>query len=436
MHKKIYASSNTVDTDEVINYEKTNVKEESTAVDYKEVKGITNILLVGVDARTKGESTRSDAMTILTIDEINKNVKLTSIMRDLYSYIPGHGYEKINHAYAYGKIGLLKQTIKSNLNIDIDKYVIINFEGFKALIDELEGVQVNIQNDQELKGINDTIDIEIDDDFYINNKKEKPNYLVKTGEQVLNGQQALAFSRLRKVGNGTCDRVKRQREVLSSLLSKVKETSIFKYPKVLNSLTPYVTTNLEIKEILDLAYTINKIGIDNEKVLQLQIPTDELNIGKTISNKKGWVHLMDKEANVKVLHNFIFKNIKYNSSDYLGKLNINYEEIGESHEPNKNIKPIKSKITKTKINNKNNNKEIIGEENNDNTKEEEVTKDINKDKNDETIKNNEDKCKENTKDDAHKENENKQEVNKDKDKIENNKSNEVKTKESLDKTKN
>lgn len=427
-HKKIYASNDTADTDKVMNYEKVSVKEELPVVDYKEGKGITNILLVGVDARTKGESTRSDAMTILTIDEINKNVKLTSIMRDVYTYIPGHGYEKMNHAYAYGKIGLLQQTIKSNFNINIDKYVIINFQGFKALIDELNGVKVNVQTEKELKGINDTIDIEIDDILCINNKRERAQYLVKTGEQVLNGQQALAFSRLRKVGNGTTDRVRRQREVLSSLLSKIKETSIFKYPKILNSLTPYVTTNLEVKEILNMAYTVNKIGITNEKVLQLQIPTNELNIGKIISKKKGWVHLMDKEANIKVLHNFIFKNIKYNSAEYLGKLNINYEEIGESKEIAKKPKTIKYNIIK--------NKKIIHKEDDD-TNDERIIKDKNKgkDKVSETIKSNEDKPKIDVKNNIDKVNGNKKEVNKDEEN-EINKSSGNKANEFSDKTKN
>lgn len=346
MHKKIYApniqkSVLPVECEEI----KQVPKEEK--IDFREVEGVTNILLVGLDARTKEEPTRSDAMVILTIDDVHKTIKLTSLMRDLYTYIPGRGYEKLTHAYAYGKIDLLKETIKSNLNINIDKYAIINFEGFKSLIDELNGVEVDINNKEELKGINDTIDIDIDDNLYINHKKEVPKYVDKTGKQLLNGQQVLAFSRLRKVGNGTYDRVRRQREVLTAMMIKMKDAPLIKYPKILNSLIPYITTNLEITELLNLAYTMNKVGIEQDKILQLQIPTNELSIERDLGTAKGWVHLMDKKANIKVLNEFIFDNIKYDKSKYSSKLDIECDNLTTEKLRNKeDISKNKTKQTK------------------------------------------------------------------------------------------
>nr|WP_242845773.1 LCP family protein [Clostridium novyi] len=82
---------------------------------YEEVDGISNILLIGNDARSLDEKSRSDAILILSIDNINKNLKLVSIMRDSYVDIPGYGEQKINHAFAYGGAELLKNTIEKTL---------------------------------------------------------------------------------------------------------------------------------------------------------------------------------------------------------------------------------------------------------------------------------------------------------------------------------
>jgi len=130
---------------------------------YNEVKGITNILLLGIDDRGTEEPIRSDTIMILTLDDNNKKMKLTSIMRDTYVEIPGHGSQKINHAFAYGGVNLMAQTIEKNFHISLEQYVKINFEGFKDLADSLGGLDVNISNYEEVNELNRCLLLEIYD---------------------------------------------------------------------------------------------------------------------------------------------------------------------------------------------------------------------------------------------------------------------------------
>lgn len=267
----------------------------------KEVKGITNILLIGCDARNLKENSRSDAIMILTIDEVHKKLKLTSIMRDSYVKIPGHAEQKITHSLAYGGTDLLINTIESNFNIKLDKFVLINFFGFKDLIDSIGGLNINIKPN-EVHEINKCIKL-----LYKNNP-----HLIKTyGTQHLDGQQVLSYSRIRHVGNGSYERTERQRKVISLIIDKLKDTPILKYPMLASKILPYMKTNLSINEILNCSYTVHKIN--NFNISQLQIPLNELSYSKLYGNK-GWVLLMDKPQNAKILNNYIFQDKTYNKS--------------------------------------------------------------------------------------------------------------------------
>ena len=109
------------------------------------VEGITNILLVGTDGEYVEKGNRSDSMMVVTIDSKNKDIRISSIARDTYVDIPGYSTEKLTHAYAYEGIDLLKEVFKVNFNLDIDKYIAVNFVSFMDIIDELGGVEVNVE---------------------------------------------------------------------------------------------------------------------------------------------------------------------------------------------------------------------------------------------------------------------------------------------------
>lgn len=100
------------------------------------VEGITNILLVGTDGEYVEKGNRSDGMMVVTIDSKNKDIRISSIARDTYVDIPGYSTEKLTHAYAYEGIDLLKEVFKVNFDLDIDKYIAVNFVSFMEIIDE------------------------------------------------------------------------------------------------------------------------------------------------------------------------------------------------------------------------------------------------------------------------------------------------------------
>lgn len=125
---KIYTKPNKIEVKTI---------ENEDDVKYKEVEGITNVLLVGTDARDLKESARADSIIIATLDNNNKEIRLTSLFRDTLVDIEGYGPYKLNAAMALGGIELLKDTIQRTYDINIDKYIIINFWGFEAIIDKM-----------------------------------------------------------------------------------------------------------------------------------------------------------------------------------------------------------------------------------------------------------------------------------------------------------
>ncbi|WP_052447362.1 LCP family protein [Clostridium polynesiense] len=279
-----------------------NTKEEELHLD--EVKGITNILLIGSDARPGENVSRADSIMILTIDNVHKKIKTTSIQRDSYVKIPGHSEQKINAAFAYGGPQLLEKTIENNFKLKIDNYVIVNFEGFKSIIDTLGGIDVEVKAN-EINELNK---------FILDAGGSEADFIKNPGYQHLNGSQSLSFSRIRKVGNGTtAERDNRQRMVVSRLVDKLKETSPLKFPKILSSTLPYVKTNLGMTTILNLAYTA--YSINNSNIESLSIPVEQLTWGGEYTNK-GWVFIMDKEQNSKILKEFIFDDKTPNPKEF------------------------------------------------------------------------------------------------------------------------
>ena len=105
---------------------------------------IENILLIGIDSSNTNKPSRSDCMIILTIDTKNKALRLTSLARDTLVNIPNIGYEKLNHAYAYGKEKLLLETINNNFNLDIKDYAVVDFKSFIEIVDTIGGVEVDV----------------------------------------------------------------------------------------------------------------------------------------------------------------------------------------------------------------------------------------------------------------------------------------------------
>ncbi len=289
-------------------YFKLNAMHDSTADEsilnennFQSEAGITNILLAGTDGRPGEKNSRSDAMMILTVDTKNKSLKLTSLNRDTYVDIPGHGEEKLTHAYAYGGANLLVETIENNFEIDIQNYAAVDFYSFMDIVDTLGGVEVDIQS-SEIKELNKFIPETYK--WSENPNKGPIEYINNAGVQKLNGYQALSYSRIRK-NDSTQERDRRQRQVIEGLMSGVKDLPVTKYPKLLDTILPYVKTNMKPTQIIGLGGKI--LGIGNLSITQIEFPFSNASTEANLSGK-GFVIQFEKSS-LNTLHDFIFKNI-------------------------------------------------------------------------------------------------------------------------------
>jgi LCP family protein required for cell wall assembly len=240
--------------------------------------GVVNILLLGLDRRSDNEGARSDSMMIATIDKKMNRVKLTSLMRDMYVSIPGREDNRINTGYIFGGPALAIKTVNKNFDMNIEHYAAVDFKGFVKIIDFLGGVEVTVtQGEAKIIG------------------------LESAGTYVLNGEEALIYSRIRKIG-ADYERTDRQRLVLSTLFKKAKSVSIWKIPEMLASILPNIETNLTKGEMLALGK--NVLESSAHTVEDYRLPLAGTYKSKTI--RKMAVLVPDLEKNKQALHDFIY----------------------------------------------------------------------------------------------------------------------------------
>ncbi|MEK3779301.1 LCP family protein [Paenibacillus sp. FSL R5-0810] len=222
-----------------------------------------NILLLGGDSRGE-DSGRSDSILVASIDPVSKKVHLFSILRDTYVDIPGHGKGRLNSAFAYGGTNLTRQTVSELLDIPIHKYVYTDFVGFIALVDALGGV-----------------DIEVERDMHYTSKADQHLYDIdlKKGYQHLDGNMALQYVRFRKEARSDFARTERQRKLISEIAKKMQSTTgLIKLPGILESISPYIETDLSPKEMLKLAalgFDLDLDHIDEEQIPPFSLLTNE-----------------------------------------------------------------------------------------------------------------------------------------------------------------
>lgn len=244
-------------------------------------KHIKNIALFGIDA-PKGKAGRSDAIMILTLDEEHKVMKLTSIMRDSYVNIPGHGDDKITHAYAFGGPELAMKTLNENFKVNVEDFMAVNFTSLPEIIDKLGGVKINIIPEEihHISGI------------------------TSPGEQVLNGAEALAYSRIRYATGGDYKRTERQRVVLEAVFEKLKSTPTKEYPSLIDDFLPYVETNMSSMDMMKLATDVAPLVKGNLETARF--PLDGYCDGKMINGV--WYLVYDRQATLNQIQEYIYDN--------------------------------------------------------------------------------------------------------------------------------
>ncbi|MEI5907478.1 LytR family transcriptional regulator [Bacillus spongiae] len=190
-----------------------------------------SVLLLGVDER-EGDKGRSDTMIVLTVNPKVNSVKMLSIPRDTYTEIIGHGTtDKINHAYAFGGVDMSLDTVENFLDIPIDYFVQINMEGFRDIVDAVGGVTVENDLDFSYEGFNFPV-----------------------GTLNLNGEEALAYSRMRKEDpRGDFGRQLRQRQVIEGVINEgASVSSLWNFQNIFEALGNNVKTNITFSEMVDV----------------------------------------------------------------------------------------------------------------------------------------------------------------------------------------
>ena len=211
--------------------------------------GVTNILLIGNDSRKNGTDGRSDAMILLSISNRTHRILFTSLLRDMYVDIPGHGKNRLNSAYSYGGPELLMETVEENFGIRVNRYVSVNFEAFAGMVDAVGGVDMNVTSDEVF-----LIDAYLNEYNMLLGREITTDYLDPTlsGWVKLNGAQALAYTRNRYIGTDF-GRTERQRKVIDAVIKAFPGALVRRGPVIIKEMASYMTTNLTLNECYLLA---------------------------------------------------------------------------------------------------------------------------------------------------------------------------------------
>ncbi len=280
---------------------------------------ILNVLLIGEDTREAeiSDTSRADSAIIASVNIDTGEIHLTSILRDLYVYFEVDGvgqYGKINAAASLGGMKTYINTIERYYKIAINNYAVVNFESFPKIIDALDGVSIKITS-AEISEIN-------------NHPKRyggvtiSQNFDGTEGKMTLNGKQALAYCRIRKIDSDGA-RANRQKTVLNALFKKMKSSGTVDIVKTVNQLAGYVYTGYSKKELIELGNTALKDGWLDYEVKSSNIPsTENCKGGQNFSAApNNWIWLADIPKDAHELQMKIYGksniNLNPNRADYI-----------------------------------------------------------------------------------------------------------------------
>ncbi|WP_105100944.1 LCP family protein [Streptococcus suis] len=290
-------------------YKQLDGEEEITPIDATEP---LTILLMGVDMdqATRGgdwEGGRSDSMILVTVNPKTKETNMMSLTRDIMVEIAeANGessgtVEKLNHSYSYGQAPMAIATIEKMMDITIDRYIEINMDGLVELVDAVGGIEVN-----------NTLG------FPISISEHEPAYtsIVQPGKQLVNGDQALVYARMRYDDpEGDIGRQRRQREVITAIIKKLLQLDgLTQYKKILTAISNNMRTNIEISpatipSLLGYKDSVSKLnsyqlrGVDQMvDEIYYQLPTSEhlLEMQNILKKSIGLEEKNDLVTNVKV----------------------------------------------------------------------------------------------------------------------------------------
>ncbi len=207
---------------------------DADSVEWAEIEAIAdddliNIMLIGQDAREEGKRSRSDSMVLCSINPVTGKASLISFLRDMYVELPGrYSDNRLNTAYKFGGFELLDETLAQNFGVSVDGNVEVDFESFILAVDTIGGVEIELSEaEAEVVG-------------------------VRAGKNLLTGEQALEYARIRKIDNDF-NRTARQRNVIMAILNKARTLSIGELNSLVDELLPCIVTDMSNEEIMSIA---------------------------------------------------------------------------------------------------------------------------------------------------------------------------------------
>lgn len=223
--------------------------------------GETNMLVVGLD-NVEG-SHRSDTIMVIHVSSKAKKVNVVSIPRDTIMNIPGIGFTKVNHAFAYGGVNLTKETLEDFFGVKIPFTVAINIDGLAKVIDTLGGLTINVEKRMYY--------VDYAGGLYVD---------LYPGTQTLNGRQVLGYVRFRHDAEGDIGRIVRQQKFIQALARKiVARKDVLSAPKVILSLLSNISTNMSVRQILGLSLAMRQ-SFDIGNIEMTSIPGESIMIDK------------------------------------------------------------------------------------------------------------------------------------------------------------
>ena len=261
------------------------------AADLTQYPDQINVLLVGVDAREGEVDSRSDTMMLVTLDNKNKQIKLTSFLRDSFVEIAGSNYwSKLNSAYFRGGIQTLSDTLELNFRVDIQYYALVDFEIFTTIVDSIGGINVDVTERESY--------------YTYHSGDVGVPVRIEAGEDILlNGEQALWYSRIRYL-DSDFQRTQRQRKVITAIVEKASKMSLTDLYSLAEKIIPLVKTNMSSNQIMSLGLAAVKDRVYSYPIVQHQIPANGTWSNKTIQGV-GASLVMDIPQNQQLLHSFL-----------------------------------------------------------------------------------------------------------------------------------
>lgn len=267
---------------------------------------VTNIALFGLDSRGDNFEGLSDVIMVLSLDGVHNKVKLTSILRDSRVYMgdggPASGYDKITHAYSYGGPELSIWVLNQNFGLNIKDYVTVNFSKMAQIVDAFGGVDLEV-SEGEITHINKNLE-EI---VRKNIGATDADYLrdAQPGMLHLNGAQAVAYSRIRKLDSDNA-RAGRQQKIMEKLIDKAKGMSAAEYPDMIRKVTAnnMVETSMNIGDIMNLT----SFALTDFTVEHLLIPGEQENAEGSARDGELWMWRYDLEAAKEHVQQFILED--------------------------------------------------------------------------------------------------------------------------------